>query len=160
MLLPNRTYGIKLPFIAWAVLLTSACCARSASAQQAGSSPQIMLEFLAKAAPAGSLMSLPSTYPAHFSDWTDAQKKSGFLQVAQRCSLLNAMEHDNPSARMLPTSMTPREEAELAVSVCLPARMPADWPDRRKYLTDAQGLIIKANANGSTLHLPANLKDN
>ena len=58
---------------------------------------------------------------------------------------------------MLPEPMTKREEAELAVSVCLPAKMPDDWPERRKYLEDAQRLIAKANANGANLHLPANL---
>lgn len=116
-----------------------------------------MLDFLAKPASESGPMLKTGALPSRFADWTDAQKKSGFLQVAQHCAMVNALEHDNPASRMLPPSMTQLEEAELAVSVCVPAKMPADWPDRQKYLEDAQRLIAKARPYGSTLQLPANL---
>ena len=116
-----------------------------------------MLDFLAKPARESGPMLKTGALPSRFADWTDAQKKSGFLLTAQHCALVNALEHDNPASRILPPSMTQLEESELAVSVCLPAKMPADWPDRRKYLDDAQRLIVKARSLGSTLQLPANL---
>ena len=133
-----------------------------APAQTAGGarSQQLMLDFLAKSMPPGSKMSLPASFPSSFADWTDEQKKSGLLTVIQRCSLINALEHDNPNARLVPEPMTKREEAELAVSVCIPAKMPDDWPDRRKYVDDARGLIAKANSYGAALHMPETLKGN
>jgi hypothetical protein len=116
-----------------------------------------MLDFLAKPAPESGPMLKTAALPSRFADWTDAQKKSGLLLIAQHCALVNALEHDSPASRILPTSMTQLEESELAVSVCVPAKMPADWPDRRKYLDDAQRLIAKARSFGSALQLPANL---
>ena len=68
-----------------------------------------------------------------------------------------ALEGDNPNAHLLPETMTKTESAELAVSVCLPAKMPTDWPERKKYLSDAQRLITKANSLGAGLHLPKGL---
>ena len=141
------------------VLAIAAVCAAAAQTQQELAAPQQMLDFLAKVPAPGSTMALPGDFPGRFADWTDAQKRSGFQRVVAGCSMMNALEHDNPNAHMLPETMTKREEAELAVSVCVPARMPADWPDRHKYLTDAERLIAQANAGGATLHLPANLKD-
>ena len=60
-----------------------------------------------------------------------------------------ALEVDNPKAHLLPETMTKTEAAELAVSVCLPAKMPTDWPERQNYLSDAQRLITKANTQGA-----------
>jgi len=138
-----------------AFLVPTVCSAQSQA--QSGASPQRMLDFLAKPAFTSGPMLKTGALPNSFADWTDAQKKSGFLQIAQHCALVNALEHDNPASRILPPSMTHLEETELAVSVCLPAKMPADWPDRQKYLDDAQRLIAKARSYGSTLRLPVNL---
>ena len=151
--------------IAWSFTLASAFILGTAwlgAAQTNGvaASPQGMLDFLAKPLPAGNRMSLPESFPARYADWTEAQRKSGFQLMAQRCGLINALEHDNPAARLLPQPMTMRDEAELAVGVCLPAKMPDDWPDRGKYLEDAQRLIAKARSYGSDLHLPTNLGRN
>jgi hypothetical protein len=118
----------------------------SAAAQQ-------MLDFLARPATTGVAVAKDSPLPARYADWNAAQQKSGFQQAAQRCTLVNALEHDNPASRILPQPMTLREEAELAVSVCVPAKMPADWPNREKYLDDARRLIDRARSYGSTLHL-------
>ena len=129
-------------------------------AQTAGStfSPQQMLDQLAKPIPVGSLMGLPASFPPRYQDWTSAQRQSGLQTLAQRCGLLYALEGDNPKAHLLPETMTKREAAELAASVCLAAKMPMDWPERQKYLSDAQGLIAKANSQGAGLHLPENLR--
>ncbi len=130
-----------------------------ASAQtDAGTSAQQMLDFLAKPLPATGRMGLPKDLPNHFADWSEAQKQSGFQLVVQRCGLIFALEHDNPAARMVPEAMTKQEEAQLAVSVCVPAKLPEDWPERHKYLATAQQLIEKANADGASLSLPANLR--
>jgi hypothetical protein len=123
-----------------------------------GASPQEMLDLLAKPASASGPMLKITALPSHFAEWTDAQKQSGFQQIFQYCALVNALEHDNPKSQILPTSMTKQEEAQLAISVCLPAKMPVDWPDRRKYLDVAQRLIVKARSYGSQLQIPANLK--
>lgn len=122
--------------------------------------PQEMLDFLAKPAPAAGGMSLPSTFPGRFADWTEVQKKSGLQLVVQHCALFNALEHDNPAARILPEPMTKLEEAELAVSICLPAKLPSDWPERRKYLENAKRLIARANSYGGALQLPLDLVQN
>jgi len=143
--------------VAWiSAFLAPTVCGVQAQARS-DASPQRMLDFLAKPASESGPMLKTGALPSRFADWTDAQKKSGFLQVAQHCAMVNALEHDNPASRMLPPSMTRMEESELAVSVCVPAKMPADWPDRQKYLEDAQRLIAKARPYGSTLQLPANL---
>lgn len=122
-----------------------------------GAPPQQMLDFLARPASASAGVVWPKDYPERFADWTEAQRKSGLGVVIQRCALMNALEHDNPQAQILPAPMTRREEAELAISICLPAKMPKDWPERSKYLNDAQRLIAKADSLGGALHLPPNL---
>jgi hypothetical protein len=129
------------------------------SAQTSGSSfsPQQMLDLLAKPIPAGSRMGLPADYPNLYQSWTDLQKQSGLQAMGQRCVLMYSLEGDNPKAHLLPETMTKREAAELALSVCLPAKMPVDWPERSKYLSDAQRLLAKANSQGAGLHLPENL---
>jgi hypothetical protein len=138
-----------------AFIAPTICGAQSQAAS--GASPQMMLDFLAKPAPQSGPTLKTGPLPSHFADWPDDKKKSRFLQTAQHCALVNALEHDNPASRILPPPMSDLEESELAVSVCVPAKMPADWPDRRKYLDDAQRLIAKARSYGSTLQLPANL---
>lgn len=124
---------------------------------QASFSPQEMLDFLAKPVSAKDTMLKTTTFPSHFAEWTDEQKKVGLQQTVRFCQLAFSLEHDNPKARILPASMTMLEEAQLGMSVCLPTKMPADWPSRRKLLDTAQQLIAKAGSLGSTLHLPANL---
>ena len=128
-------------------------------AQTAGGhfSSQQMLDLLAKPIPAGSRIALPATFPTRYQDWTDAQKQAGLQMMTQRCGLMYALEGDNLNAHLLPETMTKTESAELAVSVCLPAKMPPDWPERKKYLNDAQRLITKANSRGAGLHLPEGL---
>lgn len=121
-------------------------------------SPQQMLETLAKPLPAGSRMGLPASFPAFYQGWTEAQKQTGAQMVSQRCGLMYALEGDNPKAHLLPETMTKREAAELAMSVCLSSKMPADWPGRQKSIDDAQRLIEKANSQGATLHLPKALQ--
>lgn len=122
-----------------------------------GAASQQMLDFFAKPALAADKMPLLNAFPSHFVDWTEAQRKSGLQLVTQRCALINALEHDNPKARLVPKPVTTFEDAELAVSVCLPAQMPGDWPERPKYLENAQRLITKAKSHGAALHLPPNL---
>lgn len=123
-----------------------------------GFPPQNMLDSIARPLPATGAMAMPKEFPGHFADWTEAQKQSGFRLVSQRCGLMFALQHDNPAARMVPEAMTRREEAELAMSVCVTAKLPADWPGRQKYIDTAQHLIAKANANGGSLSLPPGLK--
>ena len=156
---------VKFRVFLWDCALVSAFMAMavwSVPAQTRGGAipPQEMLDLLARpASEFGSTLKI-SALPSHFAEWTDAQKKLGFQQIAQRCALVTAFEHDNPAGRILPASMTNVEESELAMSVCLPAKMPDDWPDRRRYLDDAQRLIVKARSYGSTLKLPATLTTN
>ena len=121
-------------------------------------SSQQMLDLLAKPIPAGSRMGLPASFPTRYQEWTEAQRQSGLQVIAQRCGLMYALEGDNPKAHLLSETMTKTEAAELAVSVCLPAKMPMDWPERQKRLSDAQRLITKANSQGAGLHLPENLR--
>ena len=104
-------------------------------------------------------MGLPAGFPTRYQDWTDAQRQSGLQLITQRCGLMYALEGDNPKAHLLPETMTKREAAELAISVCLPAKLPTDWPERQKYVSDAQRLIAKANSQGAGLHLPENLRE-
>ena len=145
---------------AWATaLIATGVWIAPAQKQGVGASPQEMLDFLAKPFPAGSRLSLPDSYPRRFADWTEAQRKSGFQLMVQRCGLVNALEHDNPHSRMVPERMTNLEEGELAGSVCLPAHLPEDWPERRKWLENAQRLIAEANSYGGSLHLPTNLDE-
>jgi hypothetical protein len=80
--------------------------------------------------------------------------------MIQRCGLVFALEHDNPARRIVPATMTKQEEAELGMSTCLPAHMPKDWSERRKFLEKAQRLIAKANSYGAALHLPMDLVEN
>ena len=123
-----------------------------------GSSSQQMLDFLAKPFPAGSRMGLPANLPTRYQDWTGAQRQTGLQMVTQRCGLMYALTGDNPNKHLLPETMTKTEAAELAVSVCLPAKMPTDWPEREKYLSDARRLIAKANSQGAGLRYPENLR--
>ena len=135
------------------------CLTGGGLAQTAGGhfSSQQMLDLLAKPIPVGSRMALLATFPTRYQDWTDAQRQAGLQMVTQRCGLMYALEGDNPNAHLLPETMTKTESAELAVSVCLPAKMPTDWPERKKYLSDAHRLITKANSLGAGLHLPEGL---
>lgn len=153
----------KIRVSLWSCTLASAFIAaavQSTPAQTKGFSPQEMLDVLARPASefGGKLKIAP--LPQHFAEWTEEQKKVGFQQLAQRCGLMVALEHDNPAARILPPSMTNLEESELGMSVCIAAKMPDDWPDRKKYLDDAQRLIVKARSFGRMLQLPAHLAEN
>lgn len=56
--------------------------------------------------------------PSHIAEWTEEQKKVGFKQIAERCELMVAFEHDAPASRILPSSMGNAEESELAMTVC------------------------------------------
>lgn len=80
-------------------------------------------------------MGLPATFPIRYQDWTKIQKQSGQQMATQRCGLMYALEGDNPKVHLLPEAMTKYEAAELAISVCLPSKMPMDWPERAKYLS-------------------------
>ncbi len=126
---------------------------------QTGSSfsPQQMLDLLARPIPTGSRMGLPASFPNRYQDWTESQRQSGLQMMALRCGLIYALEGDNPKVHLLPETMAKEEAGELAISICLPAKMPSDWPERKKYLSGAQRLIEKANSAGAGLHLPQQL---
>lgn len=139
------------------VSLSSAVWLANAQTPDNRPSAQQMLDFLASPAPKAGPMAMPGDYPKQYADWTEDQRKSGLRLVLQHCVLINALVHDNPSTRILPQPMTMAEESRLAVSVCIVAKMPGDWPVRRKYVDIAEQLIAKAVTNGASLHLPETL---
>ncbi len=139
------------------LLTLAAICGIQAQKPAQKESQQQVLDFIAKPLPASSPFALPASYPKHFADWTDGQKKSGVMFTFRRCMALSAMMHDDPNKLWLSGAVSRQEESTLIMTVCVVANMPNDWPARSMTLHNAEKTIDQANAHGASIHLPTNL---